>query len=46
MRELMSIDTDAWKAEIPDIERHFSLFENRLPERLDKQLQEFIQRLE
>ena len=46
MSELMSIDTDAWKAEIPDIERHFSLFENRLPERLDKQLQEFIQRLE
>ncbi len=46
MRELMSIDTDAWKAEIPDIERHFSLFDNRLPERLNKQLQEFIQRLE
>ena len=46
MSELMSIDTDAWKAEIPDIERHFSLFDNRLPERLDKQLQEFIQRLE
>jgi phosphoenolpyruvate carboxykinase (GTP) len=46
MRELMSIDTDAWKAEIPDIERHFSLFDNRLPKRLNKQLQEFIQRLE
>jgi phosphoenolpyruvate carboxykinase (GTP) len=46
MSELMSIDTEAWKAEIPDIKRHFSLFDNRLPERLNKQLQEFIQRLE
>lgn len=45
MRELMSIDTAAWKAEIPDMENHFAVFGNRLPERLKKQLQEFIQRL-
>lgn len=45
MRELMSIDTDAWKAEIPDIETHFSTFGDRLPERLIKQLQEFRERL-
>ncbi len=46
MKELMSIDTAAWKAEIPDIDNHFSMFGNRLPERLKKQFQEFIQRLE
>lgn len=44
-RELMSIDRDAWKADIPDIERHFSAFGERLPERLKKQLREFVQRL-
>ena len=45
MRELMSVNADEWKAEIPDIENHFSTFGNRLPERLKKQLQEFIRRL-
>jgi phosphoenolpyruvate carboxykinase (GTP) len=45
MRELMSVNTDEWKAEIPDIENHFSTFGNRLPERLKKQLKEFIRRL-
>ena len=45
MNELMRVDADAWKAEIPDIENHFSTFGDRLPERLKKQLQEFIKRL-
>ncbi|MBI5675504.1 MAG: phosphoenolpyruvate carboxykinase (GTP) [Nitrospirae bacterium] len=45
MGELLRIDTDAWKAEIPDIENHFFKFGNRLPERLRKQLQEFKKRL-
>jgi len=45
LKELMGIDADEWKAEIPDIENHFSLFGNRLPERLKKQFQEFIRRL-
>ncbi len=45
LKELLRIDTAAWKAEIPDIEQHFSSFGDRLPERLKKQLQEFIQRL-
>jgi phosphoenolpyruvate carboxykinase (GTP) len=45
MRELMSIDTGAWKAEISDIERHFAEFGNRLPERLGSQLQELRKRL-
>ncbi len=46
IKELLKIDSEAWKAEIPDIENHFSTFGDRLPERLKKQLQEFIQRLE
>ena len=45
MAEIMRIDTDAWKAEIPDIEQHFAKFGDRLPERLKKQLEEFRKRL-
>ena len=45
MKEIMRIDTDAWKAEIPDIEQHFAKFGDRLPERLKKQLEEFRKRL-
>ncbi len=45
MKELMKIDTDAWKAEVPDIENHFSSFGERLPERLKDQLKEFVRRL-
>jgi phosphoenolpyruvate carboxykinase (GTP) len=44
-KELMRLDADAWKTEVPDIEQHFASFGDRLPERLKKQLQEFIQRL-
>ncbi len=45
VNELMKVDADAWKAEIPDIENHFSTFGDRLPERLKKQLEEFRKRL-
>ncbi|MBI4686703.1 MAG: phosphoenolpyruvate carboxykinase (GTP) [Nitrospirae bacterium] len=45
MRELMMVNTDEWKAEIPNIEKHFSIFGSRLPERLKLQLKEFIRRL-
>jgi len=45
IKELMDINPDEWRAEIPDIEKHFSEFGNRLPERLRKQFQEFIRRL-
>lgn len=45
MKELMSVDIDAWKAEVPDIEKHFSVFGELLPERLKKQLEEFKKRL-
>ena len=45
MKELMSVDNGEWNAEIPDIERHFSEFGDRLPERLGRQFQELRQRL-
>ncbi|MBI5641261.1 MAG: phosphoenolpyruvate carboxykinase (GTP) [Nitrospirae bacterium] len=45
MRELMSVDTAEWKAEIPDIEAHFAMFGKRLPQRLRKQLKDFSERL-
>lgn len=46
IKELLSVDTSAWKAELPDIENHFHSFGSRLPERLRRQLQEFKMRLE
>ncbi len=46
LKELLNIDREAWKAEIPDIENHFSTFGHRLPDRLKKQLHEFKQRLD
>ncbi|MGE5300127.1 MAG: phosphoenolpyruvate carboxykinase (GTP), partial [Acidobacteriota bacterium] len=45
MNELMRIDSGAWRAELPDIKRHFAEFGDRLPERLKKQLQELKKRL-
>jgi phosphoenolpyruvate carboxykinase (GTP) len=45
MKELMRIDHEAWLAEVSDIERHFSGFGDRLPERLTKQLGELRRRL-
>ncbi len=45
MKELLHVDTKAWKAEIPDIENHFSVFGDRLPEKLRNQLKEFEKRL-
>ena len=45
MEELMKIDLNAWKEELPDIEKHFAKFGSRLPERLSKQLEELKKRL-
>jgi phosphoenolpyruvate carboxykinase (GTP) len=45
MKELLDVDASAWKAEIPDIEQHFALFGDRLPERLSRQLAELRKRL-
>ncbi|UCH80964.1 MAG: phosphoenolpyruvate carboxykinase (GTP) [Nitrospiraceae bacterium] len=45
LKELLKVDAEAWKAEIPDIENHFTTFGDRLPDRLKKQLEEFRHRL-
>ena len=45
LRALMNVDLREWKAEMPDIEKHFALFGSRLPERLKKQFEEFRKRL-
>jgi len=45
MKELMAVDIAAWKAELPDIEKHFAQFGTRAPERLKKQLEELRKRL-
>jgi phosphoenolpyruvate carboxykinase (GTP) len=45
LKELLRIDAGAWKAEIPDIARHFAEFGDRLPARLKRQLEELKNRL-
>jgi len=45
MAELMKVDPEEWRAEVPDIERHFKSFGGRVPERLVKQLAELKKRL-
>ena len=45
IQELLRVDLDAWKAEIPDIEKHFAQFGDRLPARLRKQFAELKKRL-
>ena len=45
IQELLRVDLDAWKAEIPDIEKHFAQFGDRLPARLRKQFQDLKKRL-
>ena len=45
VREILHVDTDAWKPEVPDIEKYFAQFGDRLPERLNTQLRGLAQRL-
>ncbi len=45
LRELLRVDVDAWRAEVPDIERHFAQFGDRLPKRLQHQLHALQARL-
>jgi phosphoenolpyruvate carboxykinase (GTP) len=42
---LLHIDIEAWRAEIPDIEKHFAQFGDRLPKRLKKQFEALKERL-
>jgi phosphoenolpyruvate carboxykinase (GTP) len=43
--ELMLVDVAAFKAEVPDVEKHFNRFGDRLPARLAAQLKLLVQRL-
>ena len=45
LAELMRVDAAAWKAELPDIDRHFKQFGDRLPARLNAQLKASKERL-
>ena len=45
IKELLKVNLEPWKAEVPDIEKFFARFGNRLPERLKKQLRELAVRL-
>ena len=45
VHELLRVDVDAWRAEMPDIEKHFAQFGDRLPARLRAQLEAFGSRL-
>jgi phosphoenolpyruvate carboxykinase (GTP) len=38
MAELLNVDIDEWRAEVPDIEKHFAMFGDQLPPELTKQL--------
>jgi len=46
IKELLRVDPQAWKAEIPDLEKHFAQFGDRLPQRLKKQFKDLVGRLE
>jgi phosphoenolpyruvate carboxykinase (GTP) len=45
IKELMEIDIEAWRAELPDIEKHFAQFGDRCPEKIKNQLEELRKRL-
>jgi len=45
LREILTVDSAAFRAEIPDIERHFNQFGNRLPARLKVQFKGLVERL-
>ncbi|MBI4799910.1 MAG: phosphoenolpyruvate carboxykinase (GTP) [Desulfarculus sp.] len=45
LTELLKVDTQAWRAELPDIAKHFQKFGDRLPARLQRQMEELGKRL-
>ena len=45
LEELLKVDIDAWRAEIPNLEAHFAQFGDRLPQRMKRQLDELKERL-
>jgi len=44
--ELLRVDPEAWQCEVPDIREHFAQFGDRLPARLQAQLDQLAARLE
>jgi len=45
MAELLDVDFDEWRAEVPSIRQHFAQFGERLPAALHAQLDELESRL-
>ena len=45
MDELLRVDPGMWQAELPDIERHFAQFGDRLPPRMRAQIEKLAARL-
>jgi phosphoenolpyruvate carboxykinase (GTP) len=45
LAELLRVDPEAWRGELPDIEKHFASFGSHLPSRLQKQLEQLRKRL-
>jgi phosphoenolpyruvate carboxykinase (GTP) len=45
MAELLAVDTDGWKAQMPQVRAHYATFGDHLPEVLSQQLQALEQRL-
>ncbi|HVT76815.1 MAG TPA: phosphoenolpyruvate carboxykinase domain-containing protein, partial [Acidimicrobiales bacterium] len=45
MAELLSVDTEEWRAEIPSIEEHYATFGDRIPDALRDELAGLEKRL-
>jgi phosphoenolpyruvate carboxykinase (GTP) len=45
IKELLRVDSEAWKAEVPKMEKFFAQFGDRLPKRLSNQFEELTKRL-
>ena len=45
IEELLTVHVDEWQAEVPDIEKFFATFGDRLPERLKQQLRKMQARV-
>jgi phosphoenolpyruvate carboxykinase (GTP) len=45
LKELLAVDAEGWKKEIPSIKEHFAKFGNKLPEGLKKELGDLENRL-
>ena len=45
MRQLLTVDVDGWKQQVPQVHAHYAKFGDRLPAKLGAQLEELEQRL-